>query len=77
MAICDLLAAAPASGEASAPGALDPTEWAESIRALAGTGAAPVPIAPPRRMNPLDLARLPVSATPSRPPRDAASRSAA
>ncbi|SFV17515.1 cellulose synthase (UDP-forming) [Methylobacterium sp. 174MFSha1.1] len=53
-AIADLLAAAPDPGGALRPdaGALDATAWAASIRALAGTGTAPVPIAPP----PLDAA---------------------
>ncbi|WP_156295896.1 hypothetical protein [Methylobacterium aquaticum] len=77
MAIAALLAAAPAGGDAppAEAGALDATAWAESIRALAGTGTGPVPIAAPRApagLAPAATARDPLAAL-----RDAVSRNAA
>ncbi|AWN44930.1 cellulose synthase catalytic subunit (UDP-forming) [Methylobacterium terrae] len=51
-AISDLLAAA-SSPEAAT---LDATAWAESIRALAGAGSAPVVVAPPHRVPPVQAA---------------------
>ncbi|QRE72730.1 UDP-forming cellulose synthase catalytic subunit [Methylobacterium aquaticum] len=75
MAIADLLAAAPASGEALAAGALDAAAWAESIRALAGPGTAPVPL--PRRASPLDAAPPAALRDAFALLRDAASRNAA
>ncbi|TGD95934.1 UDP-forming cellulose synthase catalytic subunit [Methylobacterium nonmethylotrophicum] len=79
-AIAGLLAAAPGLDRAPPPDAatLDAAFWAESIRALAGAGAVPAPLAPPRRQAvPLAPSAAPALSQPLEAGRPAAARDAA